>query len=188
KAARGDLVVRPIRGNVDTRLKKLDAGEYNCIVLAGAGLERLGLAHRVTEVLAPEAFWPAVAQGALVVQIRADDDRLRSAIAALDDRDTHDAVRAERSFLAALAGGCLAPIGGWAHTRSDGWLELGGCVLEEQEDGVHRVVTRAAIDPREQTPESLGQSVASQLRAAGADAMLARMRERAAAEPGNARR
>jgi len=188
KAARNDLVVRPIRGNVDTRLQKLDAGEYDCIVLAGAGLERLGLAHRVTEVLAPDAFWPAVAQGALVVQIRADDGRVRAAIAALDDQDTHDAIRAERSFLAALAGGCLAPIGGWAHTRGDGLLELGGCVLEDQEDRVHRIVARAAIDPLEQTPESLGQSVASQLRKEGADAMLARMRERAGVEPGSTRR
>jgi hydroxymethylbilane synthase len=179
KAARSDLVIRPIRGNVDTRLKKLDGGEYDCIVLAGAGLERLGLAHRVTEVLAPDAFWPAVAQGALVVQIRTADDAVRAAIAALDDRDTHDAIRAERSFLATLAGGCLAPIGGWAHIRGDGLLELGGCVLEDQGERVRRIVARRAIDPRAESPEILGQTVALQLRDEGADAMLARMRERA---------
>lgn len=192
KAARGDVVVRPIRGNVDTRLQKLDDGEYDCIVLAGAGLERLGLAHRITEVLQPDAFWPAVAQGALVVQIRTDDAAMRAAIADLDDRRTHEAIRAERSFLAALAGGCLAPIGGWARTRADGWLELGGCVFEAQGDRsqrevVHRIVAHGAIDPNAEAPESLGISVAAELQKQGADAMLARMRGRSGvARPGGA--
>jgi hydroxymethylbilane synthase len=77
KSLRGDLVVRAIRGNVDTRLRRLDAGEYDCLILAGAGLERLGLASRITHVLRPDGFWPAVSQGALGIQIRADDRRLR---------------------------------------------------------------------------------------------------------------
>jgi hydroxymethylbilane synthase len=180
KAARPDLVVRPVRGNVDTRLKKLDDGEYDGIILAAAGLERLGLSHRITELLGPDSFWPAVAQGALVVQIRADDDFVAAAVATLDDRATHDAVRAERSFLAALAGGCLAPIGGWAHVRADGRLELGGCVLEDRGGSVERIAVRDSIELSSGSPEALGRSVANELRSRGADAMLARMRQRAA--------
>lgn len=184
KAARPDLVVRPVRGNVDTRLKKLDDGEYDVIILAAAGLERLGLPHRITELLGPDSFWPAVAQGALVVQIRADDDFVAAAVAALDDRATHDAVRAERSFLASLAGGCLAPIGGWAHVRDDGQLELGGCVLEDRGGAVVRISARAAIELSSRSPEALGRTVAADLQRQGADSMLARMRQRPAAEGG----
>lgn len=180
KAARPDLVVRPVRGNVDTRLKKLDDGEFDAIILAAAGLERLSLSHRITELLRPDSFWPAVAQGALVVQIRADDDSTAAAVAALDDRAAHDAVRAERSFLAALAGGCLAPIGGWAHVGVDGWLELGGCVLEERGGAVEKIAARAASELSGGAPEALGRRVADDLRRQGADAMLARMRQHAA--------
>ena len=159
-------------------------GEYDAIILAAAGLERLGLAHRITELLGPDSFWPAVAQGALVVQIRADDAIVAAALAPLDDRAAHAAVRAERSFLAALAGGCLAPIGGWAHVRADGRLELGGCVLEERGGAVTRIVARTATDLSIGSPEDLGRAVAAELQRQGADAMLARMRERAAAEIG----
>jgi hydroxymethylbilane synthase len=184
KAARPDLIVRPVRGNVDTRLKKLDDSEFDAIILAAAGLERLGLSHRITELLLPESFWPAVAQGALVVQIRADDDSVAAAVAALDDRAAHDAVRAERSFLAALAGGCLAPIGGWAHVGADGRLELGGCVLEQRGGSVDRIMARAASDLSGVAPEALGRTVADDLLRQGANAMLARMRRHVAADGG----
>lgn len=186
KSLRGDLVVRPIRGNVDTRLRRLDAGEYDCLILAGAGLERLGLGDRITHVLRPDAFWPAVSQGALGIQIRADDGRLRLALEPLDDLPTHQSVRAERSCLAALAGGCLAPIGAWGHHADDGRLELGGCVLEDDGDRVTRIAAtvRAAVDgePRALSgaPESLGRELAGMLLARGAESMLARMRDRAA--------
>ena len=186
KAIRSDLDVRAIRGNVDSRLRRLDGGEYDCLILAGAGLERLGLAGRITHVLRPEAFWPAVSQGALGVQIRAADARLRRAVEPLDDPATHQAVRAERSCLAALAGGCLAPIGAWGHHTDDGRLELGGCVLEDAGDGVTRIaatVRSAALgeDSRALSglPESLGKELAGLLLARGAAAMLARVRERA---------
>jgi hydroxymethylbilane synthase len=183
KAARPDLVVRPVRGNVDTRLKKLDDGEFDVIILAAAGLERLGLSHRITELLRPDSFWPAVAQGALVVQIRDDDDSVAAAVASLDDLAAHDAVRAERSFLAALAGGCLAPIGGWAHVGADGRLELGGCVLEDRGGSVERIAARAVSELSGGAPEALGRRVADDLRRQGADAMLARMRQHAARTP-----
>lgn len=175
RALRADLVVRPVRGNVDSRLRRLDAGEYDGLVLAGAGLERLGLEHRITEILEPDAFWPAVAQGALVVQTRSDDARTRNAIAPLGHAETHAAVRAERSFLASLAGGCLAPIGAWARGGEDRRLVLGGCVLEERGSGVDRILASAVAGP-EESPESLGIEVARRLKEAGADRMLAAAR------------
>jgi hydroxymethylbilane synthase len=183
RSLRGDLDIRPLRGNVDTRLRRLDAGDYDCLILAGAGLERLGLSHRITRVLEPDAFWPAVSQGALGIQVRADDARVRRALEPLDDAATHEAVRAERSCLAALAGGCLAPIGAWGQ-RHDGMLEVGGCVLEAAGGGVRRVAAtvRASRDGLDAEalaalPERLGRQLAGKLLDQGADAMLARMRE-----------
>ena len=193
RAARPDLVVRPVRGNVDTRLRKLDAGEYDCLILAGAGLRRLGLAARITEELRPPAFWPAIAQGALAIEIRAGDDRVRRAVEPIDDPDAHAAVRAERGCLATLAGGCLAPIGGWARWES-GRLRLGACVLEAGEGGVVTIAaedvlgvggsTVDAAGSDADSPEALGRRVAEKLRALGADLMLARMRAAASATGG----
>lgn len=172
---RGDLEVRAARGNVDSRLRRLDDGEYDALVLAGAGLVRLGLESRITEVLRPDDFWPAVAQGALVVQTRADDADTQVALAALDDAESHAAVVAERALLAALAGGCLAPIGAWARVGMDGLLCLGGCVLEAQGTAVRRIMAGATATPG-QSPADLGCAVAGQLRAGGADEMLAAAR------------
>jgi hydroxymethylbilane synthase len=100
----------PIRGNVDTRLRKLAGGEFDAIVLARAGLARLGRAGEATEILDPLLMLPAPAQGALAVECRDDDDELRELLAALDDQDTRAAVTAERSLLAELEAGCSAPI------------------------------------------------------------------------------
>jgi hydroxymethylbilane synthase len=191
-AIRSDLLVKPLRGNVDTRLRRLDAGDYDALILAAAGLERLGLAGRITHLLRPPAFWPAVSQGALAVQVRADDRRARDAVAVLDHPVTHAAVIAERRMLADLAAGCLAPVGGWARLHDDTRMTLGGCVLEV--DLVSRVARRVVaeatvavstlagrgLDRAElsltRAMESLGASVAADLRARGADTMLERMR------------
>lgn len=175
RLARPDLVVRPLRGNVDTRLRKLDAGEYDALILAAAGLRRLGLGGRITEELRPDVFWPAVAQGALGLQIRSGDVALREALAAVDDPATHRAVRAERACLAALAGGCLAPIAAWARDDSERGLVLGGCVLEDEGPQIRRVVAEERI-PQGGDPDSLGRGVAERLRDQGADAMLERSR------------
>jgi len=181
KAMRPDLVVKPIRGNVDTRLRKLDAAEYDGLILAGAGLERLGLATRITEVLQPPGFWPAIAQGALAVQIRADDTRMRKAVAVIDDPATHAAVLCERACLAKLAGGCLAPIAGWARIESSR-LVLGACVFEDTGSEIHAVraeVSSAALPvfaAWRGAAEALGGEVARRLLEAGANRMLARMR------------
>ena len=110
---RPDLEIREIRGNVDTRLKKLDDGEFDAILLAEAGLVRLGLAARITQRLAPQVMLPAVGQGALGLETRADDVVVRELLAPLDHAETRAAVTAERQMLAALRGGCLAPVGAW---------------------------------------------------------------------------
>lgn len=182
EAVRPDLVVRPIRGNVDTRLRRLDAGEYRCLILAAAGLERLGLGERITTLLEPPVFWPAVGQGALALQIRAADEATARAIAPLDDRATHQAVRAERSCLAELSGGCLAPVGAWGRVDAEGAIWLGARVLERVGREVRQVSAETMSLPEVsgENPlagaEALGRQVAEELLAAGAAAMLARMR------------
>src|SRR5439155_22316979 len=107
---RPDLVVHPLNGNVDTRLRRLAAGETDALVLACAGLDRMGLGDRIAERLEPEIVPPAPGQGAIAIQVRSDDKRMLTVAAAIDDRDTRLAVEAERSFLRASGGGCRAPI------------------------------------------------------------------------------
>ncbi|MEI8070750.1 MAG: hydroxymethylbilane synthase [Planctomycetota bacterium] len=178
KLLRPDLVVRGIRGNVDTRLRHLDAGDYDCLILAGAGLERLGLSRRITQILKPEAFWPAVGQGALVIQIRADDAAMHRALEPLDDPATHRAVTAERSCLQALAGGCLAPIGAWARDNEAGILQLGACVLEDCGEEIKKItMQKDAGGEGGSEPVQLGLRVAESLILQGANEMLTRMRD-----------
>lgn len=187
RAIRPDLDVRPVRGNVDTRLRKLDDGEYRCLVLAAAGLGRLGLGQRITAVLSPPDFWPAVGQGALALQIREGDDRLQQAVAPLDDAGSRMAVEAERACLAELAAGCLAPVGGWGRVE-DGRLVLAARVLEEHDGSVRHVTAEAdlplsevgqnplAVSGRERAA-AVGRQVAESLFASGAGPMLERMRQ-----------
>jgi hydroxymethylbilane synthase len=125
-AHRPDLVVHPLHGNVDTRLRRLDAGETDALVLACAGLDRLGLGNRIAERLAPAVVLPAPGQGAIAVQIRRDDARLLGLAAAIDHQPTRVAVEAERSFLAASGGGCRAPIGALAELDGGELVLLGG--------------------------------------------------------------
>ena len=117
---RPDIEIKWIRGNVDTRLKKLQDGEYDAIILAAAGLKRLGWSDEVvTEYISPEDCVPAVGQGALAIECRADDQELIDELAKLSDRDTWVAVEAERAFLAAMDGGCQVPIAGHATITGD---------------------------------------------------------------------
>jgi len=113
-AARPDLVFAPLRGNVETRLRKRVDEGHDAVVVARAALDRLGLAHEATEVLEPSVLLPQAAQGALGVECRADDDRVRARLAAIDDGAAHIAVRAERAYLAELGGGCTLPCGALA--------------------------------------------------------------------------
>lgn len=170
---RSDLHVDEIRGNVETRLRKLDRGRYDALILAEAGLRRLGLADRITQVLPLSMFLPAVGQGALGLETRADDLRMGQWVAALDHKPTHAAVLAERAMLAALGGGCLAPIAAWGRMEA-GALLLTGRVLAP--DGVRKIEATLSSDPAE--ARQLGARVAASLIDQGAAELLQSARRR----------
>lgn len=161
-ARRPDLVVRPLHGNVDTRLRRLDEGAVDALVLAAAGLERLGLGERITQLLDPSIVPPAPGQGAIAVQARADDDRLGAVLAAIDHAPTRAAVTAERALLRALGGGCRAPIGALA-TVDGGVLHLATAIV----DGDRPDVTRAATTGAAAAPEAAAIVLAGRIRRPG---------------------
>jgi hydroxymethylbilane synthase len=169
---RPDLRVAEIRGNVDTRLRKLDDGQFDAIILAEAGLQRLGLAHRITQVLPFDVMLPAPAQGALAVECRTDDERARTALAQLDDLATHHAVILEREVLARLRAGCSAPVGAYARRETGGKILLTAVVLSV--DGKQRIETHGDAEPVDVL--SLGQRVAEELLAKGAGELIAATR------------
>jgi hydroxymethylbilane synthase len=119
RAARPDLAIENIRGNLDTRLRKLDEGQFDAIVLAAAGLRRLGWAHRIAELLPEQLMCPAVGQGALAVETRDDDGPAARLVKRLDDRDARATITAERALLRSLGGGCQVPIGAHARINDD---------------------------------------------------------------------
>lgn len=167
KHLRPDLVIRDLRGNVNTRLAKLDAGEYDAIILATSGLQRLGMGERIRHELTPEVCLPAVAQGALGIEILAGDAETAALVSVLNDADTADCVRAERAMNRRLEGGCQVPIGGYAVLEGDQvWLrafvgDLDGTTLIRAEGRAHR-----------REAEVLGEQVAEKLLAQGAGAIL----------------
>jgi len=166
---RADLQMLDIRGNVETRLAKLDDGQYDAIILAEAGLARLGLAGRATEILSPSVMLPAVGQGALAVETRAGDRSTREIIARIDDEQAHQSVLAERSLLATLRGGCLAPIAAWGRTEDDGRLHLSACVLSG--DGLRRLATDLLGNAADAV--TIGRHAAEQLLDQGAEKLIA---------------
>jgi len=164
---RPDLAVVPLRGNVETRLAKLDGGSLAGVVLAAAGLKRLGLAERASEHLPVDVMLPAVGQGALCVEVRRDDPVIGPIVAALDHRDSRLAVSAERAFLRRLQGGCQVPIAG--HARIEGpQLALAGLVAGV--DGTPLIADRLS-GPAE-TAETIGMALAEVLLGRGADEIL----------------
>lgn len=174
KAARPDLSIVSIRGNIDTRLRKLEEDGLDAIVLAAAGLHRMGWKDRITSYLPAELSLPAVGQGALAVECRSDDDQVLELLGKLNDPVTARAVAAERRLLGLLNGGCQVPIGAYAVAEGgsgDGDLLLTGMVASP--DG-SRLLKASASGP---DPDQVGESVAKALLAQGADAILAEARE-----------
>lgn len=171
---RADLNVQEIRGNVDTRLRKLGEGRFDAIVLAEAGLRRLGLADRITELVPPSILLPAVGQGALGLETRADDQATRTAVEPLDHAETHAAVVAERAMLAALHGGCMAPIAAWARVE-EGILYITGRVLRR--DGSEKL--EASHLGLMADAASIGRELADELIARGATRLIDASRSRA---------
>ena len=169
KSVRSDLVIEPVRGNVDTRLRKLDEGRYDAIVLAAAGLHRLGHANRITEHLSEDLMLPAVGQGALAIETREDDARTTEIIYLLDHDATRLACSAERAFLKGLGGGCLVPIAAHATIEAD-VMTLSGLVASP--DGLEVVRAQQSGAPRDAA--LLGQQLADELLARGAARILSR--------------
>jgi hydroxymethylbilane synthase len=165
---RPDLDIRELRGNVDTRLRKVEGGEYDAIVLAKAGLDRLGWGNRISETFAPEVFMPAVGQGAIAVETRLGDNHAAELVEKLDDAETRSAIIAERALLKALQGGCQVPIGAWARIER-GEMVLEACVTSV--DGLQHVKQRLTGTPEQGA--ALGEKMARLLIDSGAQSILA---------------
>jgi hydroxymethylbilane synthase len=164
---RPDLDLRDLRGNVDTRLRKVESGEYEAVMLAKAGLDRLGLSQRISEILSPEVSMPAVGQGAIAVECRLRDTEAGDLLAPLDDAETRAAIIAERALLSALHGGCQVPMGAWGRIER-GELVLEACVCSA--DGSQYVKQRATAPPDQAA--QLGEHMARLLIEAGAQSIL----------------
>ncbi len=168
RASRPDLVIRDLRGNVNTRLAKLDAGEYDAIILAAAGLKRLEMAHRITAFIQPEQSLPANGQGAVGIECRLDDEAVKALLAPLEHAETRTRVLTERAMNRALQGGCQVPIGAYALVEGDQiWLR--GLVGSPDGSQMLRDEIRGPLA----NGESLGEALAERLLAAGADRILA---------------
>lgn len=176
KALRPDLEIFPLRGNVDTRLRKLESGEYDAIILAAAGVHRLGLDKHVRSRISADVMCPAVGQGALAIESRRDDHQTMGYLAFLNDAATRQAIECERALLGSLGGGCQVPIGAYAQVQ-DGRLHMramvgrpdGSEILREQAEG--------------NDAEQLGRSVAQTLLRRGADKILAEVYAQEVAVP-----
>ena len=174
--ARPDLRLELLRGNVDTRLRRLDEGALDAILLACAGLERLGIDHHITQQLSVELSLPAVGQGVIGIESRADDERSRAALAALHHADSFTRLVAERSFAATLGGSCHSPIAAHA-TLDGGTLTVHGFIGAPDGGETYR----DRVDGPAIEAESLGRELARRMQSAGAETLLERLRQEAAA-------
>jgi hydroxymethylbilane synthase len=164
---RSDLTIKDLRGNLDTRLRKLDKGEFDAIILAGAGLNRLGMQNRITALFTADQMLPAIGQGSLGIELRKDDTELLEGLQFLHHNKTATAVAAERAFLLRLEGGCQVPIGGHATVDGDS-LTLVGLIADI--DG--KVLLKEKISGPVASAEKLGEKLADSLLAAGGKAIL----------------
>jgi hydroxymethylbilane synthase len=167
---RPDIRVVPMRGNVDTRLRRLESGDLQAIILAAAGLNRLGLSDRISHLLPPGELLPAIGQGALGLEQRQGDRGVKDLLAFLNHAETEVTVRAERAFLKTLGGGCQVPVASHAHLDGDS-LTLDGLVAEP--DGSRLI--REQLQGSRERPEEIGVSLAERLLTSGADRILARI-------------
>ena len=170
---RHDFEMLDIRGNVETRLKKLQDGQFDAIVLAEAGLNRLNLSSQFTQIIPASIMLPAVGQGALGIETRAGDRATRDVVERIDDPDAHEPVLAERALLASLRGGCLAPVGAWGRIESDGRLHLTAVVLSS--DGEVRL--SADLFGNAADAVALGRQAAEHLLDDGAAGLIAQARQ-----------
>jgi len=170
---RPDLHIVPLRGNVDTRLRKLESGELNAIILAAAGLKRLGLSARINQIIPSDELLPAIGQGALGLELR-ENDKIGELLHFLNHGPSEVAVRAERAFLRELEGGCQVPVAAYGRLSGEN-LILKGMVAEL--DGSR--IIRDEVRGQKNSPEDMGVSLARRLLASGAAEILARIYEKA---------
>jgi hydroxymethylbilane synthase len=181
KSIRPGISIEMLRGNLDTRIRKLDEGQYDAVILAAAGMKRLGFEDRITQVLEPDVSLPAIAQGAVGIECRADDDFINGLIAPLRHEETTVCVTAERACLKRLEGGCQVPIA--AHARLvEGRVVMDGLVGSVEGDLIVRAHREAAPEEAEQ----LGLSIAEELLGKGADRILAEVYGQSPPPPGAA--
>jgi hydroxymethylbilane synthase len=171
RAMRDDLVVKDLRGNVDTRVRKLDEGQYDALILASAGLIRLGLRDRISAPIATDEMLPAVGQGAIAIETRADDELAVAVTSKLNHRETELACRAERAFLRGLGGGCQFPIAAHATIAGD-TLTLEGLVATPEGAKILRDQLAGAVDKA----DLIGKQLAERLMDQGAGALLSGQR------------
>jgi hydroxymethylbilane synthase len=167
KCLRPDVFVKDLRGNVDTRLRKLDEGQYDALILASAGLRRLGLENRISVAIPTDEMLPAVGQGAVAIETRSDDQFAIETVSKLNHTDTHIACTAERALLHSLGGGCQLPIAAHGFVHSEA-LRLEGLVAKPDGSQFVRDSMTASVN----TPEELGAALAARLINLGADGLL----------------
>ena len=164
---RKDLVIKDLRGNVDTRIRKLEEGQYDGIILAYAGLKRLGLENKVKQIFEPDYMIPAVAQGFLGIEARLDDEETKRVVSVLNHRESELRAKAERAFLKTLEGGCQVPLAGYAE-MIDGVLKITGFVSDLE----GKRVFKDTVEGKPEDAESLGETLANKLLEAGAKEVL----------------
>ncbi len=164
---RKDLVIKDLRGNVDTRIRKLEEGQYDGIILAYAGLKRLGLENKVKQIFEPDYMIPAVAQGFLGIEARLDDEETKRVVSVLNHKESELRAKAERAFLKTLEGGCQVPLAGYAE-MIDGVLKITGFVSDLE----GKRVFKDTVEGKPEDAESLGETLANKLLEAGAKEVL----------------
>ena len=169
---RPDLEAREIRGNVDTRLKKLESGEYQAILMAYAGLKRLGATEHVKQVFERDEMMPAVGQGAIAIEARSNDDEIRKLLNTINDEETLITVKAERALMKELEGGCQVPIGAFAQLDNEN-IHIDALISSVNGEQIIKDDAQAS----KEDPERAGVDVAEKLRAKGAEEILSKIRE-----------
>lgn len=167
---RDDFKIHPLRGNVDTRLRKVEEGKYDAILLASAGLNRLGWANRITEEISHDILLPAMGQGALGIETRLDDTKIYDLISTLNHEQTHYAVSAERSLVGRLDGGCQVPIGAYARVEK-GLITLKGLVASLDGEIIYKLENVGPVDDA----INIGQELGAQLLKMGANEILEKL-------------
>ncbi|MCE5190769.1 MAG: hydroxymethylbilane synthase [Actinomycetia bacterium] len=171
-ALRPDLEIVDVRGNLDTRMRKAETGEVDAVILASAGITRMGWADRITHYIEPSQMTPAVGQGAIGIEIREDDGFMRQVCDAINDAETFTCVSAERVVMCSLEGGCQVPIGAYATPQGDGRLRMDAFVGSL--DGV--TLLRRTLEGTMTQPEALGSAMVERMLEMGADDILAKIR------------